>query len=396
MLILEKNVFKGFALATFSLGFVVILPTRVFDIVGLAVGLLLLFLLSRISVSKQGFLCWLFFLCYFLILTILPRQDPNIEQLYWCLYVIRFFFILFIVQCFFSERSDFTFFVRWLQFSIGFIFLIAILKIVGVEIFESRIYDDMYRLEGFGNPNYLSFAAGVLFCVNMGEVLISTKGKNFQDLKHRLSIIYALFVLLPVMFWTGSRGGLLALLIVFCLATAILLKRLSTLMPTRYSVRVFSRVCLIILSIALLYFSFADFADELLRVEDLLSGGGSGRDVIWAKALELIPNNFLALIGLGGGITWTYLGMELGGRIGFGGTHNDYIWLLVDYGIMGLAVFLMFNCYLSFLLYKSNRLGLFFSHMFTMIFSLSNDIVNGAPYAILIGFYLASLRWKKN
>ena len=112
-----------------------------------------------------------------------------------------------------------------------------------------------------------------------------------------------------------------------------------------------------ILYLALCCFALLYFADYLIdiyssntffiqRFEDLLNGQSSGRDSIYIRCLSLFwdENTLLKILtGNGAFATCHYIGIM---------AHNDWLEILIDCGIIGLSVYIMywvsyFRIYLS-------------------------------------------------
>ena len=90
-----------------------------------------------------------------------------------------------------------------------------------------------------------------------------------------------------------------------------------------------------------------DFYDIIESATGDFDSGGSGRLDIWGGALSIISNFSLETIfGYGYGATVSFLGI---------GAHNDFIEIFIDFGIIGLLLYLVFvyNMFKSIFLFDS-------------------------------------------
>ena len=142
------------------------------------------------------------------------------------------------------------------------------------------------------------------------------------------------------------------------------------------------------------------------RFSRLSTDGGSGRDVIWNIVLQAYKeSNFMERL-FGHGFQSVYYSLRPGGFSRF--AHNSYIEYLYDYGIIGLAILLVFvMSMIVFTVKLMNRkskytpvMGLLlvitiFLGMFSYFFEESNIIQPIAvSYGIILG--LARKEGKKN
>lgn len=192
---------------------------------------------------------------------------------------------------------------------------------------------EQYILQSFGDidrtgwtdPNYFGTVIG------MGSIcglikLFDKDDRRKLRLVEKFIYYLAIIISVPVLLLNASRGAVLAVvsgfLILFVFSKA----------SFYYKVIVVS-----IGAVALLYlYSNAYFDLLLLRVEND-DGYGSERTLIWASKLNAYSNgSFLELIfgyGTDGGLLMGWNGKAKG-------FHNDFVGYLVDYGIVGLTMFL--------------------------------------------------------
>nr|PMJ88198.1 hypothetical protein BCU14_25290 [Vibrio lentus] len=108
------------------------------------------------------------------------------------------------------------------------------------------------------------------------------------------------------------------------------------------------------------------------RVDDLLNGGGSGRFEIWALGLEFITSKIeYIFFGVGPnqfGDMSKLLGID-------NTTHNSYLRLLFELGILGLIVFILLIIYMFNSLKNIPSIYRYTAFFALMISWLSNDFI---------------------
>jgi len=231
--------------------------------------------------------------------------------------------IIAVVMCFYCQRYN----AREQKF----LLLGAILSCLNVcwfMITETNIGYDSQRMTVavFGvvqDPNYL----GYLYLVPMAVAVTGFIKKKSLGQK----IIFALmaFVFLFCVMITGSRGALLGLAIV---AFILILERFQ-----RLSSKILFSVAMGIV-IAVLY----GFVLSLLPAhiaqrftfQDLASNGGTGRWDIWMETLRVMMKTpYKIIFGFGSGSSKYLVGWA---------THNFFLQLLLELGIFGLGLFVLF------------------------------------------------------
>lgn len=140
------------------------------------------------------------------------------------------------------------------------------------------------------------------------------------------------------------------------------------------------------MSFFLLNYDFIDISVTLERFASLEDDGGSGRDVIFNKALGIFYNSDFLTQLFGQGY------MAVIKRIGFS-AHNDFIEILVDFGIIGLIFYLTFILKLIITIKKQiSKKNVYAS---IMLFSLVEFFVLSMVSHIIIYpiFMLFTLTW---
>ena len=374
-----------------------IIPIRAIDIilVSFIIFGFLLFSIKGINFFNKRIILLLTFGMFFVLLSAIPRGEWLALQGYWTLYVLRFFAILIFCFFLFKNKSSLMLFSRYLQWFIFITFFLAAAFLAGYDLVGVRLVAWNYRLNGFGNPNYFAFAIGIIIAMQLGFLLEKSPSKPYllSRRNYKNYNILPLFLLLIAILWTGSRGALLAVLGV--LFSVIFHSTIKSMLSMKMPIAKFKTIIVLNLFLFLsvfIYHLFQSDLEVLLRLQDLAEGRGSGRDQIWSAVLGNIDwGKWTAYLGHGGSAGFTLFGQ----KENLSGTHNDYIWLLADFGLIGLGVFIISYIFLMRALFKTREYGLFYSLLFTALFIVSNDVVNGSPFALLIGISLAALRWRK-
>lgn len=212
-------------------------------------------------------------------------------------------------------------------------FVLSIMFLVMRTEFSQNV--NYFGLERYGwtDPNYFGMVIG------MGSI-ISFKSLFENNIKHSLPLkfIILLIVILSlfVLVVNASRGALLATSI------AIIIILLLSKTKTKYKILILT--LLIFLILYLLYNSYFDLLLYRLQNDD----GTGSRAQIWLTKLNLFlgNNNILyILFGIGHTNAFQLGAVEAGYDSSVIGSHNDYIAVLVSYGVIGLISF--FSLFIS-------------------------------------------------
>ena len=192
-------------------------------------------------------------------------------------------------------------------------------------------YTGLERVMAFSDPNYYGCTLGMGALTSVIELFRQPKGKTLLRSFYFIVAVMSFVILIL----NASRGGILA----FALAVAviILFSRVNRI----------GKIITIVVLAGLIAFLYENDYFALLEYRIMNdTGGGSSRTAIWIYKLNVFFNQsniFQILFGYGhnGGLA---IG---GGKFGYGagkvlGFHNDFIAFLVDYGVIGLMLFLLF------------------------------------------------------
>ncbi|MEZ8698459.1 O-antigen ligase family protein [Vibrio lentus] len=307
--------------------------------------------ISRSPIDSYLLGIWVLFFAFVLISGIYNNVDTFKFIFYFM------FFSFFRVLFSFGKGALFSF-VRSLSYVNCVICFFTIIAFFGILDIPQLLYtrggsDRAYGL--IGNPNYFSY----LIFINFMLVTL------FSHLFSKRVIIILLFIFLLAIISSLSRGVLIATLVFTVVYYG---KRLST----RYLILTISVV------IVSAFFFLSDPGNDRImetisyRVDDLLNGGGSGRFEIWALGLEFITSKIeYIFFGVGPnqfGDMSKLLGID-------NTTHNSYLRLLFELGILGLIVFILLIIYMFNSLKNIPSIYRYTAFFALMISWLSNDFI---------------------
>lgn len=181
---------------------------------------------------------------------------------------------------------------------------------------------------GFADINYVACIIGFGTLLAIIEFF---KNKKIQ-LPYMVFLIVVILSSVIALLLNASRGSMLALGV--GIAILILLSKRSM------KVKIISILVLLIMG---LYLYTNNYMDLLLyRINNDDSAGGSGRIDIWMTKLKLWSESDSILNLIFG---YGYVGGRKLGVIGQVAFHNDFLAFLVEYGIIGLIIFIYFIIY---------------------------------------------------
>ena len=145
--------------------------------------------------------------------------------------------------------------------------------------------------------------------------------------------IVGFFLITLAIFYTGSRGGLLAEII----GLALYIWKSGN--GIRFRTILIVAVLILLFSIIIQYFLSGGLAQRF-SIFDVISSGGTGRTRIWGDALRSYSNdNFLRqAFGYGFGTFGKTQGLFWGH---YTASHNDFVGILIELGFVGLVLFII-------------------------------------------------------
>lgn len=205
--------------------------------------------------------------------------------------------------------------------------VLLLLVLVAITLFSNEEIDDRTTIVILGqrsDPNY--FVGFFIFpiCVTLKKIIHS---------KYRIFFLILLFVSIYCIFLTGSRGGLIAIMMTIAAFALIY--------PDKFRHKAFLLFagCIFLL---FAWFVVAPFLPDSivsrLTIKDVVETGGSGRWDIWKSMLHQIKHSQDKFL-LGRGFD-TMNKFFLDGEWNSAVAHNHVIQVLYSQGVFGLIVFL--------------------------------------------------------
>ena len=158
--------------------------------------------------------------------------------------------------------------------------------------------------------------------------------KKIYNSKYRIFYIIAALLAIYAVFLSGSRGGLLAILVTI-IAFAIIY-------PKKPMNKFMILICML-LSVLLLWFVIKPFLSDTvidrMSIEAVVETGGTHRTEIWASMLDKIKNSSWEFI-FGRGVGALHP-MMVAGKVQLVVAHNHLIQVLYDQGIVGVIAFVL-------------------------------------------------------
>lgn len=178
------------------------------------------------------------------------------------------------------------------------------------------------------DPNYLCayFAFGTVYCLN--KIIVNKK--FFQ----KLFAIAELAVYLYLVFATGSRGGLLALMAAIGAYIVV-----SSGEKSKHILAKIVSLALLVVLVSIILSNLPTVLRERFTIESVENSGGSGREDLWRYALDMYGRSdwFKHIFGFGTATARYSLGFHGYNRVNV--IHNMFIETLVELGIVGLVLY---------------------------------------------------------
>lgn len=194
------------------------------------------------------------------------------------------------------------------------------------------------------DANEFAAAIGVSVCI----IISALFSEKLSPIK-RLFYVCVLLTLIYIILMTGSRGGLIATFVGSVVTVLVCSK-----MDIKRILGII--IMMVLLSVILIYYIIPLLPADIIgrfTIDSLQKSGGSGRSEIWERGLSIFATS---------GILRTLFGY---GTYGIDTWHNQIIQMLVDGGIVGLILYLiwMMKTFLLFVKYNKKYLGAFITLM---------------------------------
>lgn len=145
--------------------------------------------------------------------------------------------------------------------------------------------------------------------------------------------IISFFLITIAIFYTGSRGGLLAEIV----GLALYIWKAGD--GVKFRTIFLGALAIILFGIIMQYFLAGGLASRF-SIADVIASGGTGRTRIWGDALRSYWNDsiFRQLFGYGFGTFGKTQGMFWGH---YTASHNDFVGILIELGVVGGILFIL-------------------------------------------------------
>ena len=237
------------------------------------------------------------------------------------------------------------------------------------------------------DPNYICmyFSFGA---VNAAEQIFS-KDKILSILSKVFYIIEGIIYLYAVLL-TGSRGGLLAIMV--CLLLSLLFSNRSTIFEGR---RIFLRLIPTLGAFFILYYLLSVLSPLLSQrftIADVVQSGGTGRIKIWENGIELYRNSSFGRQVFGYGAATNMRAMQEAGYSNAAVMHNIFLETLVELGSIGFLHYtIMILTYISKAAKIDDKYSLCVITGF-VVMSLSTSLYAFKPYINIMIFIIINTK----
>lgn len=309
-------------------------------------------------------------LCIYTVVTVLTMfVSPTSENLD---YVIGYFLNAALFICLsvveYNERELEVF---------EYVQVLLLIIITGITLYNDATVHDRTTLSIFGqesDPNY--FVGFFIFplTVTMKKILSS---------KYRIFYIAIALLSIYAVFLSGSRGGLLAILVTIAAFAVIY--------PQKTKNRLFILICML-MSVFVLWIAIKPFLpDSIIRrisIQAVIETGGTHRVDIWKSMISEIGNSSWEFV-FGRGLSSLHRIM-IEGKEYFDVAHNHMIQTLYDQGLVGVLAFVMLSCCCIFRCIKKRKcVAIAYLGMLALSLSLSlnpsiKSFWNLIPYAAFV------------
>lgn len=257
---------------------------------------------------------------------------------------------------------------------ISFLLCLETLVLKGDSTYSLMVDNVEFERVGWNDPNYFTSIIG------MGGIAALNLLVSVGELKklYRAMLIGVIMLVITVSLLVASRGAVLA----------IFISGMVLLIYNRRQSRIIMRLLLILVVFLVLLYQFGAFDFLISR---FINDGGEigGRTIIWQRkiadfAAQASLLDWLVGIGYKDGFA---LSSYVGDRayIGF---HNDYLAMLVSYGIIGLILTIAMYLY-PICKYKDTRVTA--NCLYAIIISLSIEPLYSGGLAIFYFYFYTSL-----
>ena len=271
-----------------------------------------------------------------------------------------FYSLLLITLFFFCFSKDRSMMVYSFHYVFAIVSIVLSVEYLTVGRMFTYSFVDGTERESWMDPNYFGCVLG-MGIISSSIALVTERCGMLK----KSFLICTILMTSTIVVMNASRGALLA--VIASIVVYIMLSDASK----------YNKMLALLAGLALVYYLYNNGYFTLLEAR--LSQGdetGSGRTVIWYRKLMAFAQDssfFQLLFGMG---------KTKGFLLGFGykrGFHNDYIGMLVSYGLVG------FTCFISLLVYPIRKAQLYMKEVIAGIVYFATCCMTLEP--IISGFF---------
>ncbi len=227
--------------------------------------------------------------------------------------------LYFVISSYKMDGREFETCKWFILFGGGFCSIYAVYSYAAGIFYESTTRATIALDERTTDPNHFAFSLLIPISLSIEKIF------GQKSLKMKTLLIAVLGLMIFSVIISGSRGGLLGVLIIFLLYAFLIKKRFLLL------------TLMVLMGIVLLELA-PDYFFE--RVEGVADSGGAGRMTIWIYGISILKQNWLYGVGLN---NFPMAYSEFAHFTPFTqaiyrGAHNQYLQVLVELGIIGFTV----------------------------------------------------------
>ena len=317
--------------------------------------------LPHIKISKFHVLYFAYICACFLSLINSKHTDISLSKI---ITFIQLFLLMLTAGCCEYSADD----IRFLKNTLIWASRISLILILLLGTYRQNrlvLHNEIIKED----PNYfcLYLSFGIIYCL---QKIFKKTQSNFL---YKILGIGELIVYLFVIVYTGSRGGLLAILFA-CFAYILFYTNKSS---------SFRKLIIIVAIALILYFVLQTLSENMqtrFTIDDVVESGGTHRIDIWAQGIDLfVKGSFLQKV-FGYGISTTRLTFIEEGYYYQLVMHNIFLETLVEIGVLGLIVY----CYMIFYFlkeaFKNNDKFSFAVIIGMIVMSISTSLSSFKPY----------------
>ncbi len=212
----------------------------------------------------------------------------------------------------------------WVLVGLICIYLI-VFQSMSLNQYESRKIIKIFGFEE--DPNYfcMYFVMPILICIKR---IISKSKLLLFYLAEALLILYSVFQ-------TGSRGGLIGVLVGVFFAVILAIRGAKAKVAF-----IVTGILAAVIVTTVIFPMLPEDIQERYTIEDVVESRGTGRFDTWEYAIEYTSENPIRLLK-GSGLMSTYEIFSYTDRTDSGFAHNQLIQVLFDQGLIGLIIYLI-------------------------------------------------------